>query len=162
LATLVGLASGYALSGFVIGNDVNVGQEVLEENFKYLFVAQGISMIVFGIPGFWFQDHPPTPPSVSGGDHSHNGMSFWGEIKFCLDSPSFMGIFALFGVGYGLFVALWSTMQQLVLLTPLAAWIGISMVGGGIVGSAIVGVIIGKERSFLHYHLFANMGVFDR
>jgi hypothetical protein len=143
---LVGLASGYALSGFIIGNDGTTSPEVLGENFKWLFVAQGVALVVLSVPGLFFQARPPTAPGVNAG--GNNGMTFLGEIKSCFRQRSFVTLLAVLGVGYGMFVGLWSTMQELVISTPLAAWIGISFVGGGIVGAALAGFIIDKWRIY--------------
>ncbi len=53
LGTLIGLASGYAMSGFIIGNDGTVCQQ-LEANFKWLFVAQGFDALKLGLICSWF------------------------------------------------------------------------------------------------------------
>ena len=76
-------------------------------------------------------------------------MSFWGEVKFILFNPNFQALACIIGVGYGIFVAVWSTMQNLVGGdTTLAAYIGITMVSAGIVGSLIAGLIIDKYRNY--------------
>ncbi len=141
----MGLAAGYALSGFIIGNDGSTDPAVLGANFKWLFVAQGVALIVLSVPGLFFRARPPTPPGASAGD---NGMTFFGEIKSCFRQRAFLTLLAVLGVGYGMFVGLWSTMQELVVSTSLAAWIGIAFVGGGIVGAAIAGVIVDKWRIY--------------
>jgi hypothetical protein len=141
----VGLASGYAMSGFIIGNDVNTSQEVLADRFKWLFVAQGVALVVLSVPGLFFRAKPPTPPGASGSD---NGMTFFGEIKTCFQQPPFLVLLTVLGVGYGMFVGLWSTMQELVVSTPLAAWVGIAFVGGGVAGAAIAGLIVDKWRIY--------------
>ena len=101
LATLVGLASSYALSGFVIGNveknpcafdtghnaTSNVTSLVAlatrqqdADNFYWLFVGQGIFFVVAGITALFFQSHPPTPPSLTS-ENDHNGMTMMEELK---------------------------------------------------------------------------------
>ncbi len=136
------------MSGFIIGSDAGVPLDVLRRNFEWLFVAQGIALVALAVPGLFFQSAPPTPPCVSGADHGRNGMSFGQEIKQCLKQPAFVVLLSVLGVGYGMFVALWSTMQELVISTPLAAWIGIAFVGGGIVGATIAGLIVDKWRIY--------------
>jgi hypothetical protein len=145
LATLVGLATGYAMSGFIIGNDGTTSPEILGENFKWLFIAQGVALIVLSFPGLFFKARPPTAPGVNASD---NGMTFLGEIKSCVRQRAFLTLLAVLGAGYGMFVGLWSTMQELVISTPLAAWVGIAFVGGGVVGAAIAGFIIDKWRIY--------------
>jgi hypothetical protein len=42
---------------------------------------------------------------------SSNGLSIGREIRLCLSEPSFIVLLSVLGVGYGMFVGLWSTMQ---------------------------------------------------
>jgi hypothetical protein len=97
----------------------------LEANFRWLFVSQGlnfgfvetfvflmfpgVALLVLSAPGLFFPSKPPSPPSVSG--HVPNGMTMMGELKYCISQPSFITLFIVLGVGYGMFVALWSVMQ---------------------------------------------------
>lgn len=146
LATLTGLATGFSLSGFIIGNDANSPVSSLQLPFQWLFVSQGVFAVVTGIAALFFQGHPPTPPSTT--TMEQNNMSLWEEVKSCMRERNFVLLFTMLSVGYGCFVALWTVMQSIVGLASTAAWIGNAMVGAGIVASGVSGTIIDKWRIY--------------
>ena len=104
----------------------------------------------------FFQSAPPSPPSCTS-DHDDNGMTIWQELKFCLTKKDFLILLTLLSAGFAVFLSLFSIMQQVVGSTHVGAYIGIAMVGAGVIGSIIVGVLMDMFRIYRPTYIIFNI-----
>ena len=148
LSQLVGIAGGLAFSGFYVASqDLTFPKCVA--SFNVLFIVQGVVCVVTSVPGFFFRDSPPTPPSFARykeEEEKTGSHTLLNDIKACFSVSSFWVLMIVFAAGYGTFFTVSVVMQEVVPDVVTATIVSITTIGSGVVGGFVGGVIMDKFR----------------
>ncbi|KAJ9463283.1 putative MFS-type transporter C09D4.1 [Diplonema papillatum] len=152
LATTLGVASQLigAAIGFVVP-PMFVSNTNLDGVNTVNIVMAVLSTVPFFFAVAFLKDKPETPPSPVGSTEVYEHDT-WRDIKRMLTSPSFMGLFASFGVGMGAFNTIATLLNQVV--KPFGYGNTQSSVFGamniifGLIGSGVAGVLMDTTHRF--------------
>ena len=140
LAQIFGLAAGQT-SGYIITN-VNECPR-----FHWLFVAQGIFCLCTGVLGLFLRARPPSPPTEASKYGDSHEMSLWKELKHLLSVGSMRILLLIYACGMGTFVALWSSLQDIITDPIEAVNVSLIICGTGIVGGIVGGILLDKIQT---------------
>ena len=156
----IGVAIGTIVASAFVSKD-SLGQVVGMTDwllFQALFSTIAAVLVVL-----LFRDRPPTPASASQqstvyadqADPKNFGvamrLTFDGVVK-CMKEPDFVWLLCAFGVGLGIFNSLTTVIEQItrpICATPDdASLFGGLLIGLGLVGAAIVGVVMDRTHRY--------------
>ncbi|KAB0798373.1 hypothetical protein PPYR_09366 [Photinus pyralis] len=143
-----GLAIGLLAPPLFLQYGTNVSETFYLMNFSFAIVTT----LVFTMLLVFFQAAPCSPPSIAQ-SQMEKDVPFFKSVKTLLYSTTNVTLIIAYGIAIGLFVAVTTLLNQVVLkhypnAHEDAGWIGLTMVLSGAVGTMICGVILDKYGRF--------------
>ncbi|XP_074031190.1 choline/ethanolamine transporter flvcr2a [Leptinotarsa decemlineata] len=145
--------------GFFIPPLLVPAEKSMDETSQNLYIFYGslavISTVILLLVLFFFKDAPPTPPSyaVAQQDSTGSFKEFVTSLKNLLRNRSFMLLLSAYGINTGVFYAISTLLNQIILHyypdgNEDAGRIGLAIVVAGMMGSVCCGVILDRYHKF--------------
>ena len=150
-AVIFGAAVGFVFPVLFIGDDDK--DEVFKQNVMISLVAQaGIGLVISVVTLLMFKNKPKTPPSPSAFDRIDEDGIFLKSVKGTFANKDFMFLFLSFFFVLGSFNTLATIVSYLCQIwnytdTEASLFGGLFIVGG-IVASALIGIIVEKTHRY--------------
>ncbi|KAL4713828.1 hypothetical protein ACJJTC_015482 [Scirpophaga incertulas] len=148
----LGVALGFLLPPMLVRAQGSV--EEIAEDFKLMFyLVAGFTTILFLLIVLFFKAAPPTPPSAAADLGSSLDSNFLQSIKQLLTNRNYILLLISYGINVGVFYAISTLLNQLVLTyypgaNEDAGRIGLVIVVAGMVGSVMCGMVLDKTHRF--------------
>ncbi|XP_031342708.1 uncharacterized MFS-type transporter C09D4.1 isoform X2 [Photinus pyralis] len=151
----MGIAIGFLLPPMIVNGNGLVTD--IEHDLYILFIGTGIiTTVVLILVVLFFKKQPPSPPShaqLQTQTSNEDTAKFIQSIKRLLINRSYMLLLVAYGINVGIFYALSTLLNQIILkyypnASADAGRIGLFIVIAGMVGSVICGVILDKFHRF--------------
>ncbi|XP_042895003.1 choline/ethanolamine transporter flvcr2a isoform X2 [Parasteatoda tepidariorum] len=150
----LGIALGFVLPPLIVPNSPN--KEDISRGLSILFYSvAGITSVLFLAIVFLFREKPPLPPSraqeqILNGDSREN---YWHSILNLIKNFHYMMLLVTYGINVGVFYAISTFLNQMVLAyydgaEESAGWMGLTIVISGMFGSVACGFVLDKTHRF--------------
>ncbi|XP_055924917.1 feline leukemia virus subgroup C receptor-related protein 2-like isoform X2 [Argiope bruennichi] len=150
----LGIALGFLLPPLIVPNSSNMDD-----------IEHGLSILLYGIAAvtsaifisivFFFKEKPPLPPSRAQAAilNDDSRASYFASIWKMLKNVHYMLLLVTYGINVGVFYAISTFLNQMVLFynkgaEESAGLMGLIIVLSGMVGSVVCGVILDKTHKF--------------
>ncbi|XP_067011863.2 heme transporter FLVCR2 isoform X2 [Anabrus simplex] len=163
----VGIALGFLLPPAFVGNHDDLDLIARDMSTMYYTMA-GVPMVVFLLLLLFFEAEPPTPPSPAQARIPEREGNYFSSLRKLVSNRSFVLLLVSYGINVGVFYAVSTLLNQMVLqhfedAEEDAGRIGLTMVLAGIVGSVCGGVVLDRTHRFkettLVVYLMALVGM---
>ncbi|KAJ3658691.1 hypothetical protein Zmor_010416 [Zophobas morio] len=149
----LGVALGFLIPPMIVGNGT---EDEITEDLYILFIAVGVyTSVLLVLIIIFFKNEPPTPPSYAQSQPTDNADAgnFLQSLKRLVLNPSYMLLLLSYGINTGIFYAISTLLNQIILLyykdaEEDAGRIGLVIVVAGMVGSVVCGIILDKWHKF--------------
>ncbi|KAJ8981718.1 hypothetical protein NQ317_003783 [Molorchus minor] len=149
----LGIATGFLLPPLIV--NTNGSEEDITQQFYILFLFVAVlTTILLILIVIFFKNGPPTPPShaVAQQDAPEN-VDFIGSLKNLITNRSYMLLLNAYGINVGIFYAISTLLNQIILqyypnASADAGRIGVIIVVAGMVGSVCCGIILDRFHKF--------------
>lgn len=151
----MGIAIGFLLPPMIVNGNGLIDD--IEHDLYILFIGTGIiTTVVLILVILLFKKQPPSPPShaqLQTQTTTEDTAKFLQSIKRLLVNRSYMLLLVAYGINVGIFYALSTLLNQIILkyypgAAEDAGRIGLFIVIAGMVGSVICGIILDKFHRF--------------
>ncbi|XP_019867522.2 uncharacterized MFS-type transporter C09D4.1 [Aethina tumida] len=149
----LGIAVGFVLPTMMVNTDIDTPQDVITNDLfrMFLWVAIFITVLLLLVLIF-FKDAPPTPPSYAQAQQDEP-VDFVKSLKNLCLNKSYIFLMLAYGINVGIFYAISTLLQQIVLEyypggEKDAGRIGLVIVLAGMVGSVCCGVVLDRFHRF--------------
>ncbi|XP_068085822.1 uncharacterized MFS-type transporter C09D4.1 isoform X3 [Anabrus simplex] len=148
----VGIALGFLLPPAFVGNHDDLDLIARDMSTMYYTMA-GVPMVVFLLLLLFFEAEPPTPPSPAQARIPEREGNYFSSLRKLVSNRSFVLLLVSYGINVGVFYAVSTLLNQMVLqhfedAEEDAGRIGLTMVLAGIVGSVCGGVVLDRTHRF--------------
>jgi len=150
----LGVALGFLIPPMVVRMHANIDDIGADFSLLYYTLA-GISTVLTIIVLFGFQAEPPTPPTAarSLASGSESPKSYLESMKHMVTDRSYMLLLVTYGINVGVFYAMSTLLNQVVLFhfpgeELNAGRIGLTIVVCGMLGSVVCGIVLDKTHRF--------------
>lgn len=149
----LGIAVGFLLPPMIVSGQGT--EEEIERDLYTMFISVGIfTSILLVTVLIFFKDKPDTPPShaqIQATDDE--SMNFMQSVKRLLVNPSYMLLLTAYGINVGIFYAISTLLNQIILkyypdAGEDAGRIGLVIVLAGMIGSVVCGIVLDKFHRF--------------
>ncbi|RVE47822.1 hypothetical protein evm_007577 [Chilo suppressalis] len=148
----LGVALGFLLPPILVRAQGSIEQ--IAEDFRLMFfLVAGFTTLLFVLILLFFKAAPPSPPSAAADFGSSLDSNFYQSLKKLLTNRNYVLLLISYGINVGVFYAISTLLNQLVLTyypgaNADAGRIGLVIVVAGMVGSVICGMILDKTHRF--------------
>ncbi|KAM3960862.1 LOW QUALITY PROTEIN: histamine transporter [Aphomia sociella] len=148
----LGVAIGFALPPILVRAQGTI--EEIGADFQLMFyIVAGFTSVLFVLILLFFKAAPPTSPSAAADLGSSLDSNFLQSIKKLLTNRNYVLLLISYGLNVGVFYAISTLLNQLVLTyypgaNADAGRIGLVIVVAGMTGSVICGLILDKTHKF--------------
>ncbi|CAG9827248.1 unnamed protein product [Diabrotica balteata] len=148
----LGVALGFLLPPIFVSSDSTIDQ--MTHDFYVMFISVGaFTTVLLLIIILFFKDKPPTPPSHAALQQESETIDFMNSLKDLCKNKSFMFLLVAYGINVGVFYAISTLLNQIVLLyypgaSADAGRIGLVIVVAGMLGSVCCGIILDRYHKF--------------
>ncbi|CAG9853909.1 unnamed protein product [Phyllotreta striolata] len=148
----LGIASGFLLPPLFVSSTSSFEQQT--KQFYTMFISVGIfTTVLLIVILLFFKDKPPTPPSHAALQQNETDSDFVGTLKALMRNKSFIYLLLAYGINVGVFYAISTLLNQIVLryypgASVDAGRIGLVIIVAGMLGSIVCGVILDKFHKF--------------
>jgi len=148
----LGVALGFLLPPMMVGSHDGDIIAIGADLSQLFYILAGLSSAVSIVVLIGFQAAPPLPPATSRSS-AEASTSYYGSIKRMVTDGSYMLLLVTYGLNVGVFYAMSTLLNQVVLSyfpgeEINAGRIGLTIVVCGMVGSVICGIILDKTHRF--------------
>jgi len=149
----LGVALGFLLPPVLVKIHENLDETAAELSLMFYIVA-GICTVLVALVAFVFKAAPPLPPTTARIlPTASSEESYGSSIKRLVTNKSYMTLLVTYGVNVGVFYAMSTLLNQIVLSHypnegENAGRIGLTIVFCGMVGSVVCGVILDRTHRF--------------
>lgn len=151
----MGIAIGFLLPPIIVNGKGT--PESIEHDLYVMFISFGIvTSVVLILVLFLFKKQPPSPPSHAQKQtqaEEDNTNHFFKSIKRLLLNRSYMLLLMAYGINVGIFYAISTLLNQIILkhyddAAEDAGRIGLFIILAGMVGSVVCGIVLDKFHRF--------------
>ncbi|KAF2893536.1 hypothetical protein ILUMI_12647 [Ignelater luminosus] len=151
----LGVAMGFLIPPMLVKVDGEKGD--IERDLYTMFILVGIlTSILWVLIVIFFKAEPPTPPSHAQLQTQANegeSVNFIQSIKRLLINPAYMLLLTAYGINVGIFYAISTLLNQIILThykdaSEHAGIIGLVIVFAGMVGSVVCGIVLDMFHRF--------------
>ncbi|XP_035683751.1 feline leukemia virus subgroup C receptor-related protein 1-like isoform X1 [Branchiostoma floridae] len=151
----LGIAIGFLLPPVLV--PVTEDQEAVQRGLSTMFYGTAaVSICLFLLILFVFQNEPPIPPSPAQAAiklSQSDDQSYLSSVRTLLSNGSFLLLVITYGINAGCFYSLSTLLNQIILhYFPDAevdtGWVGLTIVFAGMVGSVLCGLWLDRTKTF--------------
>ncbi|KAJ8913505.1 hypothetical protein NQ315_017055 [Exocentrus adspersus] len=149
----LGVATGFLLPPTIVTN--NEDTDVTTRQLYTLFIGTGIvTTILLTLILIFFKNAPETPPSYAAAQQEkEEKVDFLASLKNLVKNRSYMLLLNAYGINVGIFYAISTLLNQIILqyypdASADAGRIGLVIVVAGMVGSVVCGIVLDKYHKF--------------
>nr|CAH7719638.1 unnamed protein product [Callosobruchus chinensis] len=147
----LGIAIGFLIPPLVVPGGTT--EEVTSQLYT-LFIGTAVAAtIILVLVLLFFKSAPPTPPSYAVAQQNEEEVDFKASLKRLLNNRSYMLLLSAYGINVGVFYAISTLLNQIVLhyypdASADAGRIGVAIVLAGMLGSVCCGIILDRFHKF--------------
>ncbi|EFA03239.1 uncharacterized MFS-type transporter C09D4.1 [Tribolium castaneum] len=149
----LGIALGFLIPPMIVSGGT---QEQITHDLYVLFIAVGIyTSVLLILILIFFKSEPPTPPSYAQAQELKNeeNVNFVQSLRSLVSNRSYMLLLVSYGINTGIFYAISTLLNQIILLYypnngEDAGRIGLVIVVAGMVGSVVCGFVLDWSHKF--------------
>ncbi|KAG8201370.1 hypothetical protein JTE90_016846 [Oedothorax gibbosus] len=150
----LGIALGFVLPPIIVPSTKD--KDAIEKGLSILFYTiAAITSIIFFAILFLFKEKPPLPPSRAQAAILNNDSrsGYWTSIANLCKNLKYMLLLVTYGINVGVFYAISTYLNQMVLAyypgaEASAGWMGLTIVISGMFGSVACGILLDKTHKF--------------
>ncbi|XP_059058357.1 uncharacterized MFS-type transporter C09D4.1 [Achroia grisella] len=148
----LGVAVGFFLPPMLVRSQGTI-EEIGADLQLMFYIVAGFTSVLFVLILLFFKAAPPTPPSAAADLGSSLDSNFLQSIKKLLTNRNYVLLLISYGLNVGVFYAISTLLNQLVLTyypgaNEDAGRIGLVIVVAGMIGSVVCGLILDKTHRF--------------
>ncbi|XP_054721590.1 feline leukemia virus subgroup C receptor-related protein 2-like [Uloborus diversus] len=150
----LGIALGFVLPPLIVPNSPN--QDDIARGLSVLFYSISvITTVLFIAIIFLFKEKPELPPSRAQAAvlNCDSRVGYWSSILNLIRNLHYMLLLITYGINVGVFYAISTLLNQMVLhyypgAEESAGWMGLTIVISGMAGSVVCGILLDKTHRF--------------
>ncbi|CAH1108881.1 unnamed protein product [Psylliodes chrysocephalus] len=148
----LGIAAGFLFPPIFVNSESSHDEQTTQFYTMFIAVA-AFTTVLLVIVLFFFKDRPPTPPSHAALQQSGEEFDFIGSLKSLMKNKSFVLLLLSYGINVGVFYAISTLLNQIVLFyypgaSADAGRIGLVIIVAGMLGSVCCGIVLDKYHKF--------------